>query len=85
VLEVSELLAMIASQSDLIGLVPRSMLKMAGSTFDLVTLPVAVTSKTFPIKLIWSASRTSDPAQMFIRKQIELAARAVTGRGRAQT
>ncbi|WP_298933835.1 LysR family transcriptional regulator [uncultured Ramlibacter sp.] len=83
VLEVSELLEVlvISSQSDLAGLIPRSMLKLARDTFALRALPVAVTSKTFPIKLFWTPSRTSDPAQMFIRKQIQLASCAVTGGG----
>ena len=81
-LEVSEFLEVlvVASQSDLVGLIPRSMLKLARESFQLRALPVAVTTKTIPIKLFWTTSRTADPAQMFIRKQIESASRAVTGR-----
>jgi DNA-binding transcriptional LysR family regulator len=83
VLEVSEYLEvlMIASQSDLVGLIPRSMLKLARDTFHLRGLTVEVTTKTIPIKLVWTARGASDPAQVFIRKQIETAWRAVTGRG----
>ncbi|RZL87806.1 MAG: LysR family transcriptional regulator [Variovorax sp.] len=83
VLEVSELLEvlMIASQSDLVGLVPRSMLKLARDTFHLRALPVEITTKAIPIKLVWTASRAADPAQVFIRRQIELASRALMGRG----
>ena len=83
VLEVSELLEVlvIASQSHLVGLVPRSMLKLARDTFHLRSLPVEVTTKAIPVKLVWTASRAADPAQVFIRKQIELASRAVLGRG----
>lgn len=83
VLEVSEILEvfMVASQSDLIGLIPQSMLKLARDTLGLRALPVEVTTKKFTIKLIWPARNESDPAQVFMRKQIALAARAVTGRG----
>ena len=82
VLEVSEFLEVlvIASQSDLLGLIPRSMLKLARDTFQLRELRVVVTARTIPVKLFWTASRASDPAQSFIRKQIESASRAVTGR-----
>ena len=81
-LEVSEILEvlLLASQSDLVGLVPKSMLKLARDTFQLRALPVEVTTRTFPVKLVWVASKGSDPGQMFIRKQIELASRAVMGR-----
>lgn len=82
-LEVSEILEvfMVTSQSDLLGLVPRSMLKLAGDTLGLRALPVEVTKKSFAIKLIWNTSKESDPAQIFIRKQITLACRAIAGRG----
>jgi DNA-binding transcriptional LysR family regulator len=82
-LEVSELLEvfMVTSQSDLAGLIPRSMLRVARDTFQLRPLPVEVTTKSVPIKLIWAASKDVDPAQAFIRKQIGLASRAVVGRG----
>ena len=81
-LEVSEFLEVlvVASQSDLVGLIPSSMLKLARESFQLRALPAAVTTKTIPIKLFWITTRTTDPAQMFIRKQIESASRAVTGR-----
>ena len=83
VLEVSELLEVfvVASQSDLVGLIPRSMLKLARDTLELRSLPVAVTPKTIPIRLVWTANKDSDAAQVFIRKQIGLASRAVAGRG----
>ncbi|MDH5208609.1 MAG: LysR substrate-binding domain-containing protein [Burkholderiaceae bacterium] len=82
-LEVSEILEvfMVASRSDLFGLIPHSMLKIARDTLGLRALPVQVTTKSFPIKMVWSAGREADPAQVFIRKQIGLASRAVVGRG----
>lgn len=81
-LEVSEFLEVlvIASQSDLIGLIPRSMLKVASEFFRLRALPVVATERTIPIKMFWTTSKTSDPAQVFIRKEIASVTRAVTGR-----
>lgn len=81
-LEVSEFLEVlvVASQSDLVGLIPRSMLKVARDSFQLRPLLATVTSKKIPIKLLWTTGKTSDPAQVFIRKQIELATRVITGR-----
>ena len=80
-LEVSEILEvfMVASQSALLGLIPQSMLRLARDTFELRPLPVDVAKKPVPIKLIWPKSREGDSAHAFIRKQIGLAARAVTG------
>ena len=82
-IEVSEILEvfMVASQSDMFGLIPKSMLKLARDTIGLRALTVEVTTKSFPLKLIWPASKELDTAQVFIRKQIGLASRAVVGRG----
>jgi DNA-binding transcriptional LysR family regulator len=82
-LEVSEILEVLlsASQSDLVGLVPKSMLKLARDTFHLRALPVEGSARKIPIKLIWTASKASEPGQVFIRKQIALVSRALTGRG----
>ena len=81
-LDVSEFLEvlMVASQSDLVGVIPASMLKLAREAFQLRPLPVVVTAKTIPIKLFWTTHKTADAAQVFIRKHIALAARAVMGR-----
>jgi DNA-binding transcriptional LysR family regulator len=81
-LEVSEFLEVlvVASRSDLVGLIPKSMLKLARESFRLQALPVTVTTKAIPIRLFWLTARTTDPAQIFLRKQIEAASRAVTGR-----
>lgn len=82
-LEVSEILEvfLVASQSDLFGLIPRSMLTIARTTFGLRPIPVAVTTRTVPVKLFWPAGKDADAAHLFVRKQIESAARAVVGRG----
>jgi DNA-binding transcriptional LysR family regulator len=81
-LEVSEILEifMVTRQSDLFGLIPQSMLKLARDTLGLRALPVKVTTKKIAVKLIWPANAESDPAQIFIRKQIGLAVLAISGR-----
>jgi len=75
-LEVSEILEvfMVASQSDLFGLIPQSMLKVAHDFFGLQVLAARPKAAAVPIKLVWHASREKDPAHAFLRKQIGLAA-----------
>ena len=83
VLEVSELLEvfMVAGQSDLFGLIPRSMLKFAHDVFGLRPLRAGPKIVSVPIKLVWHASREADPAHAFLRKQIALACRDVVPHG----
>jgi DNA-binding transcriptional LysR family regulator len=83
VLEVSEILEvfMVASQSDLFGLIPRSMLKFAREAFGLRALRAAPKKVSVPIKLVWHASRETDPAHAFLRKQMQLASSDVVPRG----
>jgi len=83
VLEVSEILEifMVTSQSDLFGLIPRSMMKFGREVFGLRPLSVGPKSAPVPIKLVWRASRETDPAHAFLRKQIGLACRDVIPRG----
>ena len=71
-LEVSEILEifMVASHSDLFGLVPRSMEAVARETFGLQALGWAPKSVPVPIRLIWHASRDNDPAHAFLRAQL---------------
>jgi LysR family transcriptional regulator, transcriptional activator for leuABCD operon len=85
VLEVSEFLEvfMVAGQSDLFGLIPRSMVRFARDAFGLRPLRAGPKQMPVPIKLIWHATRETDPAQAFLRKQIELASRDVVSRGSA--
>jgi DNA-binding transcriptional LysR family regulator len=83
VLEVSEILEvfMVASQSDLFGLIPRSMMKFAHEVFGLRPLRAGPKKLSVPIKLVWHASRESDPAHAFLRKQMRLASNDVVPRG----
>ena len=83
VLEVSELLEvfMVAGQSDLFGLIPRSMLKFAHAVFGLRPLRAGPKIVSVPIKLVWHASREADPAHAFLRKQIALACHDVVPHG----
>jgi DNA-binding transcriptional LysR family regulator len=82
-LEVSEILEvfMVASQSDLFGLIPRSMEKLARSALGLRPLGVGPKSATVPIKLIWHANRDADPAQAFLRKELGTIAARLVERG----
>jgi LysR family transcriptional regulator, transcriptional activator for leuABCD operon len=77
VLEVSEIIEvfMVASQSDLCGLIPRSMEKAARDLLGLRALPATPRTPSVPIKLIWRKSRETDPAHRFLRLQIAGAAR----------
>jgi len=82
VLEVSELLEvfMVAGQSDLFGLIPRSMVRFAEEAFGLRALRAGPKKISVPIKLVWHASRETDPAHAFLRKQIQLASSDVVPR-----
>jgi len=85
-LEVSEILEvfMVASQSDLFGLIPRSMMRFAKASFRLTPLPAGPKTISVPIKLLWFANREADPAHLFLRKQIQLASGDVVPRGGRQ-
>jgi LysR family transcriptional regulator, transcriptional activator for leuABCD operon len=71
-LEVSELLEifMVTSQSNLFGVIPRSMEKVARKTLGLRSLGPFIKTPTVPIKLIWHASRDADSAHAFLRAEI---------------
>lgn len=78
-LEVSELLEvfMVAGQSDLFGLIPRSMSKVARENFGLRELAVGPHAVPVPIELVWHESREADQGHAFLRRQIGMAARDV--------
>ena len=80
-LEVSEFVEvlMVASQSDLVALVPRSMQKVARGMFDLRVLKATPNLGPVPIKLIWHARRDTDAAHSFLREQLLTAVRQLTG------
>ena len=82
-LEVSEILEifMVASQSDVLGVIPRSMEKIARNMFGLRPLRGLTLAAPVPIWLIWHASRDGDPAHAFLRKQLGACALAVVQRG----
>jgi DNA-binding transcriptional LysR family regulator len=83
VLEVSEFLEvfMVASRSDLFGVIPSSMLKFADECFSLKPLR-AGPKVSVPIKLIWPVARDRDAAHEFLRKEIQLATNDVVPRRR---
>jgi len=82
-LEVSEILEvfMVASQSDLFGIIPQSMEKMARGALRLRSLGVGPKSANVPIKLIWHANRDADPAHAFLRKELGTVAARIVARG----
>ena len=82
-LEVSEILEifMVASQSDLFGVIPRSMEKVARNLFGLRALRGSARAAPVPIMLIWHASRDADPAHTFLRKELSAVATAIVQRG----
>jgi DNA-binding transcriptional LysR family regulator len=82
-LEVSEILEvfMVVSQSDLFGLIPRSMAMLARHALGLRSLGVSPKVSTVPIKLFWHASRDADPAHAFLRKEIAAIAAKIAKRG----
>lgn len=83
VLEVSEILEifMVASHSDLFGLIPKSMEAMARETFDLRVLPWTPKTQPAPIHLIWHASREADAAHIFLRAQLMAVAKDIVAKG----
>jgi DNA-binding transcriptional LysR family regulator len=76
-LEVSEVmeLFMVASQSDLLTMVPRSMETFTRQTFDLRVLRSIPKTGLIPVHLIWHKSRDSDRAHAFLRKQLMVCAK----------
>lgn len=82
VLEVSEILEvfMVVRQSDLLGLVPVSMIKFARDVFGLRPLRAGPKILPVPIKLVWHPEREADPAHEFLRSQLRLAAADVVPR-----
>ena len=83
VLEVSEILEvfMVVSRSDLFGLIPRSMEKLARNTLGLRPLGITVKMSKLPIKLVWHESRDTDPAHVFLRKEIAATAARMVRQG----
>ena len=77
-LDVSEYIEalMVAGQSELLALAPRSMAKLARETFDLRVLPSTPKTRSMPIKLIWHRGRDGDPAHVFLRKHLMACAQA---------
>ena len=82
-LEVSEILEifMVASQSDLFGLILRSMESVARRAFGLRRLSGLPREAKLPIKLYWHASREADPAHTFLRNETALQRRGWCGVG----
>jgi LysR family transcriptional regulator, transcriptional activator for leuABCD operon len=78
-LDVSEYIEvlMVAGQSELLALAPRSMQQLARATFNLRVLPSSPKTPPIPIKLIWHRGRDADPAHVFLRQHLLAGARQV--------
>ena len=72
VLEVSEILEvfLVARESNLFGLIPRSMERVARHAFGLRRLRGFPRAPTLPISLYWHSSREADPGHLFMRKEL---------------
>ena len=71
-LEVSEFIEalMVAGQSDLVALVPRSMRKIARAMFGLRMLHTLTGLPAIPIRLIWHPRNDGEAGHAFLRKQL---------------
>ncbi len=80
-LEVSELLEvlMVVSQSDLLGIVPWSLAERARPILGVQVVPGIPRMGPIPVRMMWRAGSTADPAHRFLRDQVRRAAREVVG------
>jgi len=80
-LDVSEILElfMVASRSDLFALIPKSMESFARERFGLRAFGWAPKAPAIPIRLIWHATRDTDPAHAFLRAQLRFAVKEIVG------
>jgi DNA-binding transcriptional LysR family regulator len=76
---VSELLEvfMVAARSNLFGIIPHSMLKLAEEWFRLRAYGWAPRARPVAVDLWWHASRDMDAAHAFVRAELERAVAAV--------
>jgi DNA-binding transcriptional LysR family regulator len=79
VLEVSEFLEVlaVARQSDLIGLVPRSLAVAARPFFDIQVVQPAAPLVTFDVRMTWRSSRRPDKAHEFLRSEVRAVVKEV--------
>lgn len=79
-LEVSEFLEVlvVASQSDLLGLVPASLAGSARAMLGVRVVP-GLTGTSVPVRMIWPANRRHDDAHKFLRQQVMAATRVALG------
>jgi DNA-binding transcriptional LysR family regulator len=78
-LEVSEILEIlaVAAQSDLIGLVPKSIASVGQRLMGVQLVPGLPKTKPHEVLMAWRSNRTADPAHAFLRTQIRAAVKAV--------
>ena len=78
-LEVSEFLEVlaVARQSDLIGLVPRSLATAARPIFDVQIVPTSGPIAAFDVRMTWREARIPDKAHEFLRGQVRAVVKEV--------
>ena len=81
-LEVSEFLEVlvVTSQSELLGLVPLSLAKVARPILD-VNVVSGLPGTSVPVRMIWRSNRHGDAGHKFLRQQVTAAVKAIWGRG----
>ena len=81
-LEVSELLEvlMVVSQSDLLGIVPRSLAERARPILGVQVVPGHPRTGPIPVRMMWRAGSSADPAHRFLREQVRHASSEVIGK-----
>jgi DNA-binding transcriptional LysR family regulator len=74
-LQVSEMLEVlaVASQSDLLGLVPMTLAKAASGAMDIQAVRLATPLARFTVRMAWRPSRGPDDAHAFLRAQVRAA------------
>jgi DNA-binding transcriptional LysR family regulator len=76
-LEVSEVLEVlaVASRSDLVGIVPTSLVSMARRDFGLEVAPGLPPSPSIPVWMVYRGARRGDASHAFLREQVADAVR----------
>lgn len=81
-LQVSEFLEVlaVASQSDLLGLVPATLAKGAARVIAIQRVPLASPMAKFTVRMAWRPARGPDAAHQFLREQVRAAMKETLAR-----
>jgi DNA-binding transcriptional LysR family regulator len=70
----------VASQSDLLGLVPKTLAQAASGVIGIRQLRAAAPATGFSVRMIWQQARGPDAAHRFLREQVRAAVKAVVAK-----